>query len=205
MTHKTAIKIVSGFFAAAGLFLIFSPTTLYPEWFVSRLAGLGALIYIALIHSPLLIYKIKKTTPKNATPGQNAAVKRLQTYGALIALLNFAGTCGMFRLYRYGIEYDKLLHFLTPFLLTIATVRFAHHWLSPNLTKNMAYVASMILMIGIAWEFFEYGADKIFGTHSFGQEGNNILKDTALDGIFNGLGIATGLLLLKIRNKNWNY
>lgn len=118
--------------------------------------------------------------------------QRFKVALAIILLLNASGDLGLYELYRSGFQYDKVIHFLSPL---IATLALAHAY-------GFRRAIAIVLVGAIGWEFFEFGADALIKTHLFGVFRHQIFRDTVIDVVCNVAGIAIASVLYYYRGAN---
>jgi len=122
-----------------------------------------------------------------------------------------------FEFFTYYELYDKVLHFINPFLLCFffyITLRQK----APNRKKRIIYSTLAVLFLILFWEFLEYLADNLYNLSSRGDflykitEDNTIkivkvsdaTTDTILDIIAGIIGILAFLTGIKFLSKNKN-
>ena len=160
-------KFAIGFFVVSGVVLLATPHSWWPTFYDLPYMGWAALVCAAAIFS------------FEVGPLKNPKVRPLQTALAVILLLNASGDMGLYELYRYGFEYDKIIHFISPLIATLA------------LAKIFGFRRAIVLVIvgAVAWELFEFLADTFIKTHLFGVYRQQIFRDTLTDLAMNLLGI----------------
>ena len=156
------------FFIFSAALLLFTDKTIWPDSFDLPYMGYAALACALTIFLSPVRYK----NPL-----------------ALVLLFNASGDIGLYELYKYGFEYDKIIHFISPMIATLAFSR------TFGIRKAIVIVGALV----IGWELFEYFSDALIKTHLFGIYGYQILRDTILDLVMNTLGIVMAVL---IRNQH---
>ena len=174
-------KLAIGFFVVSGVILLVTPHSIWPSFYDLPYMGWAALV------CALAIWILPKVGPWDPFK-----VRPLQTALAVILLFNASGDLGLYELYRYGFEYDKIIHFVSPLIATLALAPACRQAGEPlGIRKAIAIVISC----AFAWELFEFLSDAIIKTHLFGVFRHQIFRDTVLDFGMNILGVATGSIL----------
>lgn len=181
-------KIIAIVFIIAGLVLILGEQEWFPEFYRPQFMGIIAFISAFLIVLPRLIFQFPDDPLKQKTLNffQNVLVAGL--------VLNSLGALGLFQLYKIGFEYDKLLHFIVPFLSVIAFNRFGLDWYGWSFGKSIILSTVLVILGGFLWEFFEFFGDNLLKTEMSGYYGKFIVKDTVWDLIINFFGVIAGIL-----------
>jgi len=120
--------------------------------------------------------------------------RRLKFPFAFILSLNASGDLGLYELYRYGFEYDKVIHFISPLIVTIA------------FTKILGLRRAMLIVVAgvLSWELYEFLADTFLKTHLFGVYRHQVFKDTVTDLIMNALGITSAIFIFLLRYQHYD-
>lgn len=181
-------------FAIAGIILILGKTEWFPDFYNPDFMGGAAFLAVILILLPVVIFRTNNAKKKDAR-------RSLQIKIAIALFLNAFGALGLFKLYTFGFEYDKFVHFLVAFLLSGEAYYFFCVWYGWNRKKAMAISAAIILISGIVWEPVEFLLDIIFGTQTFGLYGKEVPKDTLVDIFCNFLGVFLGLAVTFLKKK----
>lgn len=202
LLRNTFLQMVVPFFALTGLILILTPEQWYPDWFFPKLTGAGGLMYAASLLGSHFVFPVDEKKNLLILERKHRSLTRLQNYFAISLLLAFAGTLGLFR----WPPYDMILHFVFPLLATIALSRFIFRWWDVPLKNAILRTVLIVAGASLAWELTEFISDATLGTAAFGDAGgSNILMDTLIDCALDGLGIASGVLAVKLRKKPWPY
>lgn len=151
-------KFAIGFFLISSCVLLITPHSWWPEYYDVTYFGIAALV------CAVAIWRV---------PAQ------LKTPLAIILLLNASGDLGLYQLYKYGFEYDKLIHFVSPLIATLALARM---W-------GIKRAAIVVIAFAITWELFEFFIDQYFKTRLFGVYHLFIWRDTAWDLIIDVGGV----------------
>lgn len=187
-------KSVIVLYIFAGLILLFGPKSLFPSFYKPNLMAALALVSIISIWLPSVIFRTQNEIKKRAR-------EVLQLNIAVNLLINGAGGLGLYRLYLIGFEYDKLTHYVTPFLLVIGFYYFLRTWQDLTHKKALLFVVAGVLMAGFGWEVLEYLSDVLFDTQLLGGGSAQVARDTIFDVIANILGITTAVVYLYIKNR----
>lgn len=131
---------------------------------------------------------------------QNNVVEQCQIAIAASIGMNGLGGLGLYKLYRIGIPYDKVMHFIVPVILLVFGVYFLIHRF--NKTKKYAIIFMIIgIFVGsLLWEGVEVVQDRLFGTKTAGVYGEDYVNDTVLDIVSAVVGLGVGTLLV-LRSK----
>mgnify|MGYP001613858946 CR=1 FL=1 len=184
------------FFLLVGGILVITPADWYPSWLFPKVAGLGLVAYALLATLPHFIFA-RRGQPSDEA--RRRALQRLENVIGFGLLLSAAGMLGFYELYRYGFEYDKVIHFLFPLLGALVISQFFHVWYEIAFTRAVYLTALLIFAGSIMWEFYEFTADQVFHSGAFGQGGTRIFEDTTLDLLMNFFGISFAVLITKSR------
>jgi len=185
---KKASKFIAAVFIIAGLILIFGKREWFPEFYRPQFMGIIAFVSAFLIVLPSLIFQFPDDSLKQKTLifFQNVLVVGLA--------LNSLGALGLFQLYKIGFEYDKLIHFIVPFLSVMAFSRFGINWYGWSFKKSIILSVVLVILGGFLWELFEFFGDRLFKTEMSGYYGKFIVKDTVWDLAMNLFGVIGGIL-----------
>lgn len=182
------VKIAIGIFVFVGLILFLGRKEWFPDFYNPKFMAMMAFISAFLIVLPRLIFKTNNDLKKQQS------LNFLQAGLIIILALNGLGALGLFQLYRVGIQYDKLVHFIGPFIFIIIVSRFGFQWYKWSLKKSIILAAILVFIGGFIWELFEFFMDYLFRTQMLGQYGEFAFKDTIWDIIFNMFGIISGIV-----------
>ncbi len=116
--------------------------------------------------------------------------EQFKTPLALILFLNASGDLGLYELYRYGFEYDKVIHFVSPLIATLALAR----------VYGIRKAITIVISCAFAWELFEFLSDAIIKTHLFGVFRQHVWSDTAGDLAMNGAAVGVAMLYHRRRS-----
>ncbi len=157
-------KFAITFFVVAGLVLLLTPHAWWPSFYDLPYMGIAALVCAVLIWR---------------------APSQFKTPLAIILLLNASGDLGLYELYRYGFQYDKVIHFVSALIATL------------TLGRALGIRRSVLIVIaaGFAWELFEFLMDHYFKTRLFGVYRLFIWQDTIMDLVFNTIGVSVAVAI----------
>src|SRR3990172_6312363 len=110
---KNFIKISIVIYLVVGVALQVLPPDNLPSFYRPGLMASLAFVSALLIVLPRLIFRSGWDEKKSHK------LLRFQALVALVLLLNGLGGLGLYKLYVVGFEYDKLMHFGVPRLLTL--------------------------------------------------------------------------------------
>lgn len=198
MNIKKISKIIAFIFVIVGLFLVLGKRAWFPDFYNPVFMGVMAFVAAFLIFSSRLIFR-----PGN--PEQEKILDLIQI--SMVAGLSFnaLGALGLFQLYKFGFQYDKLLHFLNSFIFTIVLVKSYEQWRKFSFKKSIILSIIIIFLVGAIWETFEFVGDTLFKTQMLGQYGEFVTEDTIWDLAMNSFGIITAVAGLSICRNNSRY
>ncbi|MDX1535391.1 MAG: hypothetical protein R3346_01335 [Candidatus Spechtbacterales bacterium] len=195
---KKITNIIIGAYIVAGLTLFLGAIfdfNIFPGFYMPYLMGALAFVSVFLIILPGLILK----------PGDNPKKKRALVYlKASIAfglIINGAGGLGLYKLYTIGIQYDKITHFVTPFIFTVALTYLLVNWYEKEWKYALIVSAIVVILGGFLWEVLEYVSDIFLGTHLFGGGSSEVIADTVGDIVANFLGVGVASFLIMRKNE----
>ena len=154
----------------SGAVLLVAPHSWWPEYYDVTYMGIAALVCAAAIR---------------------LAPSALKAPLAIILLLNASGDLGLYQLYRYGIEYDKIIHFASILIATLALSRIL----------GVRRAVLIVIAASLVWESFEFFMDQYFKTRLFGVYHLFILRDTIMDALFDVMGLVTAYLFLRLKSR----
>lgn len=152
-------KYAIAFFVVAGLVLLITPHPWWPSFYDLPYMGIAALVCAGLVW---------------IVPDQ------FKTPLAIILLLNASGDLGLYELYRFGFQYDKIIHLTSSLIATLVLAR----------VLGFRRAALIVIAAGIAWELFEFVMDRYFKTRLFGVYHLFVWQDTMVDAVCNLMGVA---------------
>ena len=186
---KRTNKFIAAVFIIAGLILIFGKREWFPEFYRPQFMGIIAFVSALLIILPRFIFK-----PSSEELNKQKSLNIFQAVLVAGLVLNSLGALGLFQFYKIGFEYDKLIHFVVPFLSVIAFSRFGLDWYGWSFGKSIILAAVLVIFGGFFWELFEFFGDKLLKTEMSGYYGKFIIKDTVWDSAMNFFGVVAGIL-----------
>lgn len=189
---KLLIKISLWALSLAGVFLLVLPINWFPNFYDVRYMGICSLIGACVIY--FLPQRIRVAPNIPGAEQKNQGVEHLQVLLTCIILSNALGDLGFYQLYKFGFEFDKLMHFFNPMLILLLFPIFLQKRF--GIRKSYSQVGTFVfaICIGIFWELFEFFTDQIFKTHIYGIYGTNINNDTKWDLLFDLFGSTFGLI-----------
>lgn len=168
---------------------------IFPDFYMPYLMGSLAFVSATLIYLPNLLYKKAGTTEKRS------AIAYLHLTVAVGLLINGAGGLGLYKLYKVGFQYDKLTHFVTPLIFTLALTYLFQNWHGRRFGISLVFSSIIVLVASFLWEGLEYISDIFLGTHLFGGGSSEVITDTIGDIIANFLGVITASVVLIAKRK----
>ncbi len=120
-------------------------------------------------------------------------INNIELFIAIMMILSWIGSLG---LYRAGISYDTLVHFINSAFAALIALIIAHANGLEKRTKTwliVILVFAIVMLSGIINELFEWGGDELIGTEMFGEIGEP--TDTLKDMVANVAGFALGTYL----------
>ena len=191
MKFLTRISLFS--LGLAGVLLLVFPISWFPTFYDVRYMGICSLVGACAIY---LLPRLIRVVPNAPNAEQkNQGVNILQFLLTFIILSNALGDLGLYQLYKFGFEFDKLMHFLNPMLILLLFPLFLQKRFEIQKQQALALTFGIMIFVGVGWELFEYLTDQVFKTHIYGIYGTDINNDTKYDLIFDAVGSTVGLLL----------
>lgn len=178
------------FLIILALVLFFGKKDWWPSFYAPNFYGWAFIVSVFLIILPKLIFKAKDKC-------QRETLILLRAVLALILILNALGEIYFYQLFKYGIHYDKIIHFANSFMFFAVFTAFIISWYGVPLPKAVIVSVILVLISGFLWEAFEFSVDWLFKTKEFGINGQFVILDTTFDILFDSAGIATGWLALR--------
>jgi len=181
-------------YIVAGLLLFVLPGDILPAFYNQTLMGSLAFVSGVLIYLPGVLFRSKDEN-------KNRALTSMQIVIAISLFINGAGGLGLYKLYQYGIPYDKFTHFVTPLLFVIGLFNFIKNRFSKSEKTAILISAGLVLLGAVLWEFLEALSDKAIGTNLLGGGTGGVFWDTFWDTVMNILGVGVGIFVIKIKSK----
>lgn len=191
MTKEKILKFSIFGFLLAGFIFILGSASWFPDFYAPKLFGIFSFVSAFFIILPKFLFRSK---PDESGIKKESLVD-FQISLVISLILNGFGSLGLFQLYKVGFEYDKMIHFITGLIVSVAFGRLLFYRYGFGLKKAVFLSAFLMLIAGAGWEIFEFLSDFIFGTKTFGVYGMQIKRDTALDLIFDLAGVIAGALV----------
>jgi len=185
------LLLLSFFLSVIGLFFFLGDPLWFPSFYHPKIMGVVSFIFIFLLSLPRLLFRGAES------PERKKAVSRLERAIAFSLLLSASGTLGLYQFYRYGFEYDKLVHFLFSFIMTFALADFVSAWYGVRPARAIFGVGVLIMVGGIIWELIEIFSQTIFGVSLVTIFDASLTRDTILDLVLDFLGIIFGWILFR--------
>lgn len=178
-----------------GLVLVLLPAAWFPGFYDVRFMGVWMCVGAATIRFlPMLI-------PPSKAQDKNKIIEPFRFALAVAILGDALGSLGFYELYKYGIGYDKILHFGVPLIMVLVlSLIFREGYQLSALKSTMAAIV-VVAVCAIDWELFESVCDDIFRTHLTGVYHTDIFNDTKLDLMYDLLGAMLGGVILIFRKK----
>jgi len=181
-------------FVVAGIILLFGPAEYFPSFYNPLFMGVWSLINALLIIAPVIIFKSNNQEKMQSAIG-------LQMGFTLALILNGFGAVGFYQLFRFGIPYDKIVHFTASLILTASFANFVWIWFGVHSRKLAIFVLFFAILAGFGWEGLEFSFDYLFGTKTLGLNGGHIFWDSSWDIIMDFFGIVIGFLIFEYKIK----
>src|SRR3989344_3529316 len=192
---KTFINLSIAVYLLIGILLFVIPSETLPDFYKPSLMATLAIVSAIFMISPRLIFR----KPKDEQ--SEHALLKLQFITTLALILNGLGGLGLYKLYKYGFPYDKLMHLITPFMFVIGFSYFLRVWFRKNIITSIFASSVLVLFGAIAWEFLEAFSDRVAGTNLLGGGSGGVFWDTFWDSVMNILGIVLGIFMAKRGSK----
>lgn len=183
------IKIAFYSFIILGLVLLLGKKSWWPDFYNPIFLGWVFLVCAFLIRLPKYIFKTNNQCKQGAVIMLSAAI-------ALALILNGLGELYLYKLYQYGIQYDKLIHFSTTFMSVVVLASFLEIWFEQPFKKAVGLAIFIVLAGGLIWEVFEFSSDLFFKTSEFGVYGQYKFSDTIFDILSDILGVVSSSIYL---------
>jgi len=190
---KNFIKISIVIYLVVGVALLVLPPDNLPSFYRPGLMASLAFVSALLIVLPRLIFR------SGGDEKKSHKLFRLQALVALVLLLNGLGGLGLYKLYVVGFEYDKLMHFVVPMLLTFLGFDFISTWFGKNRKASALIAGSVVIFGGLLWESLEATSDIFLGTSLLGGGDSLAAVDTIADISMNFLGVTLALAIMKFK------
>lgn len=194
MSHKKFVDFCIGAFTLIGVAFLTVPKNWMPAFYYPEFMAFASFLSAGVIYLPKIIFK-------NPEPQKQRAVTRIQAVIAFGLLLNGVGGLGLFQLYKVGIEFDKIVHLIVPFLFTVESVRLFMSYFEFSFKKALLLIVLIVIFSSFIGEFIEFFFDAIFKSKTFGLGGTRVTEDTIMDLVMDFTGIILGVISLIYMNK----
>ena len=195
---KNIVNAIFWAFIIVGIYLfIFAKE---PQWQYPRFQGIISFISALFIALPFIVY-------------QQTSLRRfykkhfLYVSEALVTLLLSLNGIGALYFFDAPLEYDSVIHFINLIFATLLIFLVVGAFLKSD-TLHIRIVLFFIatagaFFLGIGNEWWEHFSDIHFGTHVWGQIGQDPWYDTKNDILSNTLGISVAAFLLFFWGNRW--
>lgn len=181
------------FLAIVSLMLLTGKREWWPGFYSPYLFGFAFLLSALMIRISSFAFR--------PLPGQDRAEAVFLRFVIAFSLtLNALGELYLYQLYRFGLQFDKLVHFSVAFLFVIAIANYDQAHYGFDSRKALREAVMIVLLCSILWEIAEYLSDALFNTKEFGMYGQNKFYDTLFDLIADLSGAASSSLLMVFPN-----
>ncbi|MBI4779041.1 hypothetical protein HY797_01140 [Candidatus Falkowbacteria bacterium] len=175
-----------------GLVLILGRKSWWPSYYSPIYFGLSFLASAWLIIISRYIFK-----PPDLRRQESIIFLRFAI--ALVLAFNALGELYFYQLYKYGIQYDKLIHFIDSFLFVAVLTSFYEKWHNFKMGRALKTAIIIVVLAGLLWEIFEFSSDFFFKTKEFGVYGQFKTIDTIFDILSDFLGVTVGSIFISWR------
>lgn len=194
--RSTFLRFLVNFLVATSLIIGFIYFWKFKDYFL-------AVVYILI--APLLLLLPRWLYQKLWHRKYNFLLLNiLEAFAILIFISASAGSLG---LYDQKFEYDSFVHFFILALICIALVFLLEYFLpsanQKELFKLCLCIFVLTVSLGILWELFEFGSDKIIKTQLFFDRWQDTFEDTIVDIIFDTFGAFVGSLFVYFKWPTW--
>ena len=174
-----------------GVVLLVLPVSWFPSFYDVRYMGIASFVDAAIILLVPIFLRVAPDDPD--AERKNKGVDLLQFLLTVILINNALRDLGLYQLYKWGFQYDKVIHFGNSFLCTLYIPRIlqSRFGMLKNYTVGMAF--TVVVLFGIFWEVYEFTMDAMLGTHLYGVYGMFDTSDTVFDLLFNTIGVLSGI------------
>lgn len=197
MQDKFLRFAVLGFIIFGTFFLLadFLDFRWLPDFYAPGLFGIASFLFaFGIVFLSMIFRPVPSETMKFPLNFQRAV--------AITFILGGLGSLGLFQLYKFGFEYDKLVHFTTAFVLSASFAGLISARCNIEFKRAVMLAAVAVVAAGFVWELAEFAMDAFLKTKTFGIYGMEIGKDTIVDILMNTLGTVSGVIILTRKRKN---
>jgi hypothetical protein len=193
------VPALVAFLLVVGVALLLANRSALPAWLFPGLTGVGALACATAVVAFGVIFRERPGMSRERAAKHRNARARFQAIAASAMVLSLLGTLGLYRLHAVGFDYDKALHFIVPALGTHGLARFLKRHGRCTAMASTWMAVGILAFIAVTWELSEFASDLLLGTKAFGEGGETLVLDTALDLALGAGGIAFGAI-----SARWN-
>jgi len=159
--------------------------------------GVMALVSVVLLALPAIISCVPRFRERLTT-------RVLLALEGLLATITLFAWIGTFGLFKAGIGYDSLVHFLSS-ALGIGVALLALPIFYPNISlmprlRLIIFAVCLVFAAGVVNEFFEKFGDAWWGTQMYGEWGDP--RDTERDLAYDALGAIVGAFSLGLGRRS---
>lgn len=183
------IDISICFLIAAGVFLLLGKNSWWPSYYSPHYFGVFFFVSSFLI----ILAKLVLST-KDEKRNQAAIIFQTSIVSALV--LNALGELYLYQLYRYGFQYDKVLHFANALIFVISVEILGEYWYGLKFRYSLPLAVFFVIAFSFIWEISEYTVDLTFKTSEFGIYGQYKFLDTFFDLAMDFAGMTLGVFAL---------
>ena len=190
--QKKFIRFSQAVLIIAGIVLLAVHSSVLPSYYSPRFMGIMAFVYVFIIQLPLFVFRIPADDNAGAVKEKMFFRGQLQAALAVGLLLGGLGSLGLWGLYNVGIPYDKFVHFSFTAIMMVSGAYVLYAFNGWSLMKSIIFVAFVVGLSGVVWEFIEFGADRWLHVGYFGQlfDHDSMFDiNTDLLGVIAGTGI----------------
>lgn len=194
---KRYVLVGVGLLSLSGIIVLVLPKQIFPSFYDVRYMGLSAIVGASVI---LFLPKFLRVSPQKTNAKQkNHGAELFQLFLFIAVVSNAVGDLGLYELYRFGFQFDKLIHFTTTLLAVYVLSQVLEERFALAFARARIYTCCIVVGSIVGWEFYEYIVDQLWFTHLYGVFGSDTFKDTKLDITFGLVGLVIGLLLSTFR------
>ena len=195
---KNIVNVIFWTFIIVGAYLLLFAQE--PDWQYPRFQAAISFLSALFITLPFIVYRqtsLRHFYQKHFVSISEVLVTALLSLNALGALYFF----------NVSLEYDSLIHFINLILGTLLIFFVVGAFLKSH-TVHLRIILFFIatagaFFLGIGNEWWEHFSDAHFGTHSWGQVGQDPWYDTKNDIFSNTAGICVAAFLIFFWGGNW--
>lgn len=196
MLRRTILRTIYVAYAVAIAALLLLPRAWFPDFYnPGFMAGISTLAI-------LLIVSFGWIFNPQGDEERIKIIEKTQLAAAVALFANGLGGLGAYKLYLFGLPYDKALHFMSPGIFVAGISYFLYEWYKIKLQRSVIIALIITIAFSFFWEAIEVIMDTIFKTETAGNYGADYWKDTAQDIIADLIGaFVAGYLVFRERFK----